>query len=278
MIKFKAFSVLEEGVGAGGLAYEAKVRSTVEKALKAGKLKKSHNLKPDDGGGYDNSVVDMYMTVVLPPKTEVPIEIKMDANAQMGGPSVKINKGKDEYTFSKAGEALEQDVQDMIIDAVKGKEKDIRKYIKRLKQEEPKELHQANADYEVPFKVSKEAWGTLQKEGMLKPINVKVKYNTKFIHDWYAKKKCYYIQIGKSGLFYMKKNPLNLPIPQLSADIEIYIRLTRSGSGGTKAFPDQRSSSIRCIANLKAKGKSDYSLDNLDDAKFILDSMLKSGK
>lgn len=264
-----------ESVGSGGLEYEAKVRKVVEKAIKDTDLdlKKTHTLKPDNSGGFDNSVVDMYMTVIIPPKQEVPIEIKMNKNAQMGGPSVKINKGGNEYSFSKAGAALEQDVQDMIITAVKSKEKDIRKYIKRMKQEEPLDLHASNGDYEVPFKTTKETWGVLQKEGMLKPINTIVNYNTKFIHDWYAKKKCYYIQVGGIGLFYMKKNPLNLPIPQLKADIEIYIRLTRSGSGGTKAYPTQRSSQIRCIAKLKAKGKSKYTLDNLDDTKFILDAM-----
>jgi hypothetical protein len=273
----KSLKLFIEGIGQGGLDYEDKVRSTVEKVLKdkALNLKKTHTLKPDDSGGYDNSVVDMYMTVVVPPKQEIPIEIKMNKNAQMGGPSVKINKGKDEYSFSKAGDALEMDVQEMIIKAVKSKEKDIRNFIKRMKQEEPKELHASNGDYEVPFKTTKEAWGVLQKEGMLKPINTVVNYNTKFIHDWYAKKKCYYIQIGGIGLFYMKKNPLNLPIPQLKADIDIYIRLTRSGGSGTKAYPTQRSSSIRCIAKLKAKGKSKYTLDNLEDAKFILDSMTK---
>jgi hypothetical protein len=272
MINLKQW--LDEGVGSGGLAYEAKVRKVVEKAIKSDQhLKKSHTLKPDDGGGFDNSVVDMYMTVVVPPKQEVPIEIKMDKNAQMGGPSVKINKGKDKYSFSKAGAALEQDVQEMIIKAVESKEKDIRKFIKRMKQEEPKDLHASNGDYEVPFKTTKETWAVLQKEGMLKPINTVVNYNTKFIHDWYAKKKCYYIQIGGIGLFYMKKNPLNLPIPQLKADIDIYIRLTRSGSGGTKSYPTQRSSQIRCIAKLKAKGKSNYTLDKLDDAKLIFNAM-----
>ena len=189
----------------------------------------------------------------------------------------RSNKGGKEYSFTKAGEALEQDVQDMIILAIKSKEKDIRKYIKRMKQEEPKSLHDQNGDYEVPFKTTKETWAVLQKEGMLKPINTRVKYNTKFIHDWYAKKNCYYIQIGGIGMFYLKKNPLNLPIPQLNAEIEIYIRLTRSGSGGTKAYPTQRASQLRCIAQLTAKGKSDYSLDNPKDAEFILDAMLKKG-
>jgi hypothetical protein len=271
MKNFKAH--LEEGVGTGGLDYEDKVRKVVSKALGDKKLKKTHKLKPDDSGGFDNSVVDMYMTVEIPPSTEVPIEIKMNKDAQMGGPSVRINKGSDEYSFSKAGAALEQDVQDMIIAAIKTKEKDIRNYIKRMKQEEPLDLHQANGDFEVPFKTTKESWAVLQKEGLMKPINTVVKYNTKFIHDWYAKKKCYYIQIGGIGLFYMKKNPLNLPIPQLKADVEINIRLTRSGSGGTKAYPSQRSSQIRCIAKLKAKGKSKYTLDKASDAKFILDAM-----
>jgi len=272
MINLKQW--LDEGVGSGGLAYEAKVRKIVAKAIKSDqKLKKTHTLKPDSAGGYANNVVDMYMTVIVPPDQDVAFEIKMDKNAQMGGPSVRINKGGDKYSFSKSAEALEDDVKLMIIEAIDSKEKQIRKYIKRMKKEEPIELHKANGDYEVPFKTTKESWAVLQKEGLMKPINTKVNYNSKFIHDWYAKKKCYYIQIGGSGLFYMKENPLNLPIPQLTADIEIRIRLTRSGSGGNKKYPTLRSSQLRCIAGLKAKGKSKYSLDNVKDAAYLFDVM-----
>lgn len=253
-----------EGVGAGGLQYEAKVRRAVTSALRVPDFK-NITLKPDLAGGFASNVVDMYM--VFNGK-EVAFEIKMDKNAQMGGPSVKINKNNQLYSFSAAGAALEDDVKDMILAAVKEKEKPIRNWIKEMKKLEPKELHDKTGDYEVPFQTTKEAWADLQGRGLLKPINTKVIYNTKYLQDWYAKKNCYYIQIGGMGLFYLKENPLDLPVPQLNAEIDVVIRLTRSGSGGTKQYPTQRNSQIRAIANLKAKGsKSPYSLDNVEHCK-----------
>lgn len=264
---------INEGIGVGGLAYEAKVRKSVIQTLKNRAFSKDKRitLKPDSAGGFASNVVDMYLTL---DGKDVPVEIKMDKDAQMGGPSVKINKGKP-YGLSKAGEDLEDDVREMIINAVKSKERPIRNYIKQMKTLEPIELHKQAGVYEVPFKTTKEAWAILQKKGLLKPINTIVKYNTKFIHDWYARKKCYYIQIGKLGMFYLQKNPLGLKIPQLKADIEIYVRLTRSGSGGTKAYPTQRSSQIRAIASLKVKGgKSPLSLDNPKDVEEIFNQMM----
>jgi len=270
MDKFKKFlnnasGNLREGVGVGGLEYEAKVRSAVAAAIKDPDLKGRVVLKPDTAGGFASNVVDMYMSI---DGKDVAFEIKMDKNAQMGGPSVKINKNNKPYSFSAAATALEDDVKEMILDAVKEKERPIRNWIKEMKKLEPIELHAEQGDYEVPFKTTKEAWATLQAKGLLKPINSKVTYDTRYLADWYAKKGCYYMQIGGMGLFYLKKNPLNLPIPKLNAAVEIVIRLTRSGSGGTKQYPTQRNSQIRAIANLRAKGtKSPYSLDKVEDVK-----------
>jgi len=274
MQRFKSFYL--EGVGKGGLEYEAKVRKAVITTLKSRAFAKDKRitLKPDNAGGFASNVVDMYLTL---DGKDVPVEIKMDKNAQMGGPSVKINKGSKKYDFSAAGQDLEDDVAEMIIEAVKKKEKPIREWIKEMKKLEPIELHKQAGDYEVPFKTTKEAWAELQGRGLLKPINTKVIYNSKFIHNWYARKKCYYMQIGKMGLFYLKDNPLKLNVPQLKADIEIVIRLTRSGSGGTKLYPTQRNSQIRAIANLKVKGsKSPLSLDIPKDVEDIFQQMMKS--
>ena len=263
---------MKEGVGKGGLEYVAKVRSALSNALKDKALSGRISLKPDTAGGFASNVVDMYLII---DGKERAFEIKMDRNAQMGGPSVKINKGGQLYSFSEAGGALEDDVKQMIIEAVKEKETAIRFWISEMKKMEPIKLHAKSGDYEVPFQTTKEAWTILQARGLLKPINSKVVYNTKYLHDWYAKKKCYYMQIGGMGLYYLKENPLNLPVPQLNAEVEIVVRLTRAGSGGTKVYPSQRNSQIRAIAGLKAKGsKSPYSLDNVNDVKKLFKELL----
>jgi hypothetical protein len=66
----------------------------------------------------------------------------------------------------------------------------------------------------------------------------------------------------------MGKNPLNLPVPALKAEIQIEMRL---GFGGGKlSFPTDpptpaRSAGLRVQGRLLTKGKSKYNLDNHKD-------------
>lgn len=270
--------LISEGVGSGGLEYEGKVRAAVTEVLGTGQYRNDQLiLKPDDAGGFANNVVDMYLNYK---GNDIAVEIKMDRNAQMGGPSVKISPdGK--YSLSGAGAELPETVQVKMINATKDMEPHIRKWIETQKQmdnidPEVKELFQKNADLQMPFISTKEVWAELQGQGMLKPLNVKFQEDSSFIHDWYARKNCTYIQIGGAGLFYMKSDPLNLKaigVPQLNGNIEVRCRMTRSGGGGTSAFPTKRSAQIRCIAGLKTKGSSPISLDNPADVKKIFDHM-----
>ena len=48
--------------------------------------------------------------------------------------------------------------------------------------------------------------------------------------NYYATKQTYYIQVGGYGLYYMKSNPANLPIPQFNPKLRIRIRVKRGGS------------------------------------------------
>lgn len=267
-------SRLNEGtVAAGGLAYEAKVRKAVEKALKNLKLAKTElYLKPDDAGGFDSTVVDMYLSLK---GKDVPIEIKMDKNAQMGGSSVKFD-GKNWTLAEKGKKNIEPDTQQLLIAAAKEKVGEYKKLMAHLKTYEPKNLHKTIN--QIPFRCTKPAWEQAVAAGKLKPTNTTVKFDTRFIHDWYAGKDCYYIQIGKLGLFYLKKNPLNLPVPQLSGEIEIYLRLVRGGAAMMKTgeFKGENVSTVnlRAQGKLKLKGSSSLSLDNIDDCEKIFSNML----
>lgn len=245
---------LEEGVGDGGLVYERKVRDSIAAASpKIDRFK----MMPDLAGGYASNVVDLYLQIK---GKQYGIEIKQNKNAQMGGSSIKYKNGK--FDFAEKGKAsIELDTQQMIIDALSEKKNDIEKLFSAVKQIEPKDYHK-NTDT-IPFKATKSAFEELTRRGFLKPLNVVMKKDAKFIADHYAKKDCYYIQIGGAGLFYLKKNPLNLPIPQLQGDINIEIRLGRSGSSMVKSIGEKAaSSSLRVQARFKGKGKSPYSLDN----------------
>lgn len=261
MVKsFKSF--LEEGMVDGGLAYEKKVRDAVTAAFR-----KFPNLtlKPDDSGGYNANVVDMY--IKMPSKYinggELAIEIKQDANAQMGGSSIKYENG--DFVFAEKGRSsIDSDTQQLIIDALSSKERDIEKLLKTVQKMEPVDYHKNIKS--IPFTATKTAFEKLTQLGYLRPINTVVRKDTQFIMDHYAKKGCYYIQIGGIGLFYLKSNPLNLPVPQLSGEINIEIRFARSGSTMSKTVGEKTAGAgLRVQARFKGKGKSPYTLDKIED-------------
>lgn len=276
--------IISESIGSGGLEYEGRVRESVSAALKAGKFK-NLTLKPDDAGGFANNVVDMYLNLN---GNDIAVEIKMDRNAQMGGPSVKISPdGK--YSLSGAGAELPETVQLKMINAAKSMEGGIRAWIQSqrdlvadMDDEDPvKKLVMSNPDLAMPFGSTKEIWSNLQGKGMLKPLNVAFTEESGFIHDWYARKKCNYIQIGKAGLFFMKDDPLGLKsigVPQLNGEIQVRCRMTRSGGGGTAAIPTKRSGQIRCIAGLKTKNTSPLSLDKPEDALKVFNHIIGRGE
>jgi hypothetical protein len=50
------------------------------------------------------------------------------------------------------------------------------------------------------------------------------------VTNYYNSKDTYYIQIGKSGLFYMGKDPANLGVSELNIKLKLRIRIKRGGS------------------------------------------------
>ena len=74
--------------------------------------------------------------------------------------------------------------------------------------------------------------------------------------------------MGGAGLFYLGKNPLNLPVPEFQGEIQVEMRL---GYGGSKlSFPTDpptpaRSAGLRIQGRMLTKNKSSYNLDNVED-------------
>lgn len=123
---------------------------------------------------------------------------------------------------------------------------------------------------------TKDAWELAARKNLL--VNVKIKNTVDFIAKHYAKKGIFYIQIGGAGLFYLAGNPANLPIPQLSGDINIEIRSARSGAKMLKSGIEVVGGGIRVQARLKTKGKSPYTADDVASLKAMLTAMKLSGK
>lgn len=141
--------------------------------------------------------------------------------------------------------------------------KALREFVDFIKTQAPIDLHNKVSGF--PMSVGKDAWELAVKKGLLVPLNRKVKLDTTFIANHYKKKDCFYIQIGGAGLFYLSGNPLNLPIPKLTGEIDIEVRAARSGSKPNATYKMHTvGGSIRAQARLKTRSRSPYSLDNPD--------------
>lgn len=218
-----------------GFAYETTVIEALRLAGIAGEIQ--------EGAGASAAAADA--DFVVDGKRYL-LEIKKDADAQMGGTSVRYNKGE----FEIVSESVDASTASLIIAALKSKAIDIDFLLTAIGAEK------------FPTTCTKEEWTAAKDKGLLKPINSKVKKDTSFIINHYKSKGIDYVQIGGSGLFYLDKNPANLPIPKLDGEIEIELRAGRSGSSLNAAGEKRVSGLLRAQARLKFKGESPITLDS----------------
>ena len=254
MKTFKTY--VTETIGQAGLDYELKVHKAMITANIDGL-----NAGDKPGAGFSNQGAgDIEASYNGKPFN---VEIKASSKDQMGGGSFRYESSNKQFT-----PVTEMDPEDLdlLLAACKEKAPDLDNYIKAARMLEPVEFHKTISG--VPIKVAKDGREILKKKGLLAKINKNVKTSAAFITRHYNKKGVYYINIGGAGLFYMGKNPLNLPVPALKAEIQIEMRL---GFGGGKlSFPTDpptpaRSAGLRVQGRLLTKGKSKYNLDNHKD-------------
>ena len=185
------------------------------------------------------------------------IEIKMNKNAQMGGTSIRWSDSKIKLVKQVDGE-----IEDLLIDAINNKKNDIINLLSFISEKQKEDFNT------FPITCEKEIWELAAKKNLL--VNAKIKYDSNFIKEHYAKKNIYYMQIGEAGLFYLKENPANLPIPELNGEIDIEIRTGRSGSKKLKDGRKVVGGGIRVQGRLKTKNKSPYTLENIESIKRLI--------
>lgn len=189
------------------------------------------------------------------------VEVKLDKNAQMGGSSVR-------YTFGGAELGLlspvEPEIHKLVVRAVKDRTTELDELLRYL-------AKKWNSDIlGFPVRCSKQVWTEAASDGLL--VNAKIRTDVKFIAQHYRSKGVNYMQIGKSGLFYLDKNPAGLPIPKLEGEINLEIRTARSGSQKLKSGIRAVTGAIRVQGRLKTKNKSPFSLDDPSSIKAMLKS------
>lgn len=187
------------------------------------------------------------------------IEVKKDDKAQMGSGSLSYDMTSKKFKFSTE---MDPEYEKLILSEAKKKTKDIDKYIRAARKLDPVKYNKNIKG--MPIKISKSAPEILKKEGLLKNVSTKVKADTSFIEKHYNAKDVFYIQIGEAGLFYLKKNPLNLPIPRLKGHVDLELRLIYSGKEWK--WPDgtvYTSATYRFHGRLKIEKNSPHSIDTV---------------
>jgi len=188
------------------------------------------------------------------------IEVKLSADDQMGGGSFIYDMKSKKFTAAKKMDPADEE---LLLAAVEPKKQALDAYIMAAQKLEPVQYHRSISG--IPIKVSKKGRDELKAKGLLKDINTKVITDAAFIEKHYNKKGVYYIQIGGAGLFYLGRNPFNLPIPRLKGEIQVEIRLAYGG--GKLKFPDgteARSAGLRFQGRLRTKGKSPHTIDTVE--------------
>jgi len=247
-------------VGSGGVEYENEVLRTIKP-----QIKKMKSIKLKEGSSTAAFAATEPDLVLLMDGYQINIEIKQDNKAQMGGGSYNYDIKTKKYSLS-AKTVIDPAIDAKLKEVLSDKQKDLDKLLNYVKKNDAKLLTEGVKG--LPLKATKTMWEELTREKFLVPLNAKMQVPYAFLHDHYNKKKCYYIQIGGAGLFYLKKNPLNLPIPQLKIAMAIELRLGRAGSKMDKTLGvDVASGNIRAQGRLDSKTKiqSPYSLDKPGD-------------
>ena len=110
----------------------------------------------------------------------------------------------------------------------------------------------------------------LKKENLQNEITTREVVSQSVIEELYNKKDTYYIQIKGKGLYYIGKNPLNLPVPKLEGDVTVTFRIARSKTDKDgNVIPTLRflPDNINITSN-----KSDHSIDTTKGINKLLKS------
>lgn len=251
----EAYNLVLEKVVESPLDYEYRVYKTIA-------MSKVPGLNPgtNPGAGFSNvGSGDIQATYN---NQSFNVEIKQSADTQMGGTSLRYD-----YTTKKFEPVsmIDSENLEIILSVISNKTDQIDKYIEAARKLPPTQFHKKIQG--IPLKISKQARDFLKREGYLAAINTSIETSTDFIIQHYNKKGVFYIQIGGKGLFYLGKNPLKLPIPELEGKMKIEIRLGFSGGGSP--FPSTppipaRSANLRAQGRLITKSVSPFSLDNIN--------------
>lgn len=235
-------------ISQGGFDYEKEVIDNIREAGSTGVIL--------EGAGNNHSRPDADFKVL----NEIyNLEIKMNDGAQMGGTSVLY----DQIVGFTLPENVPDELKPALLDVLYEQQENLEALLNFLY-----EYDSYVKAKRFPVTCLKDSWELAKSKGLL--VNTSIPFTTEFIAQRYTEKNIHYIQIGEAGLFYLKHNPANLPVPKLEGDILVEIRTGRSGSRKTKGCNQKTvSGGIRVQGRLRTKQRSRYTFDKVSDIRFL---------
>lgn len=241
-----------------GFVYERKVKGVVQQAARA----IPHFSVSSKSGLTQADAADLEL-LVGKARRRVPVEIKLDGRSQMGNPATVIfrNGSFDISPSTSTSEVIDPGTRGLILEELKKKQQAAEKFLKFIRGVPPAYNEDASG---FPVNCSKFAWDEAKNKGLLRELNTSVRRDAKLISKHYETKDTHYIQIGGQGLFHLGHNPLDLPVPQLSGEVIVEIRLAHHGAKPHKELVERVTGDLRASIRLLTREKSEWSLDKRD--------------
>lgn len=258
IIKRDSFFILEKKSTNAGDKYEQAIRSLFLKTKVAGPLSKSK--KNARNRWASDADINIYGELLN-------IEIKATPSALLGSLSIKFD-GKNGFQGFTTEDALEPEFYDLLSQIVKKNDKKIKQLISFIHEKDPdtvpkfpmvmwKDLYDANGP------------GITQ-------LYITGKFPMSVVHDLYASKNVYYMQIGGRGLYSLKQNYNFMPddLPQLDGTIEFQIR----PKPGTGEKGGRKTAKITLSIDFKFNipsglSKSPYTIDSAEGIQHLMSSI-----
>ena len=131
------------------------------------------------------------------------------------------------------------------------------------------------ADLKPKYNYLKEKYPNgIKGEGLQKAITQKAEFDISPVKEIYENKvpPTSYIQLKGSGLFFMGKNPLRLPIPELTGNVDLSMRVMASNNIGSDGIP-MTTVNLRILpSGLRNIPKSSYTLDDASSMSSLLNT------
>lgn len=255
IVNYSGLIIFEKKTNAGD-AYENSIKRLLLKSKLGGPATKK---KSNRNRWVSDADINIYGELLN-------IEVKASPKALLGSLSARFDLQNGLTSLTKE-DVLDKEFIDIIKNAIFENSDRITKLIKFLSDLDP------NMDPKFPTSMSRAAYEQNRKE--ITKLYITAKYPMTVVHDLYASKGVYYMQLGEgAGLFYLQQKHNFMPddLPQLGGEVEIQIR----PKPGTSPNPEIQKFSLSIDFKMKfpaGAAQSPYTIDTPEGIQHLIEAI-----